>query len=82
MRVFFASLFACVSSQQFGHSLLPQFGFRPGYINLNHGSYGSAPRAVTANQTAWIRQCEENPDGWFRSGVSPITYFDFQDRVR
>ena len=73
---------ACSAQQQFGHNLLPLFGFKHGYINLNHGSYGSAPRSVTANQTAWVAQCEENPDAWFRSGVSPTTYFDYQDRVR
>ena len=37
---------------------------------------------MTANQTAWIAQCEASPDAWFRSGVSPETYFDYQDRVR
>jgi hypothetical protein len=37
---------------------------------------------VTANQTAWIRQCEENPDLWYRSGLGFDNVFDFQDRVR
>jgi selenocysteine lyase/cysteine desulfurase len=66
----------------FGHSLLPLFGFRAGYKNLNHGSYGSCPKSVTDNQTAWIRQCEENPDLWYRSGLGFDTALTFQDRVR
>jgi selenocysteine lyase/cysteine desulfurase len=66
----------------FGHALLPHFGLSPTYTNLNHGSYGSCPLSVTANQTAWIRQCEENPDLWYRSGLGFDNVFDFQDRVR
>ena len=50
----------------FGHALLSQFSLRPGYTNLNHGSYGSAPAVVTAsaaNWTAWMESC---PDAYFR----------------
>ena len=66
----------------FGHSLLADFGFRPGYLNLNHGSYGSVPRVVTENQSGWIRQVEESPDAWYRSSLGLRDVYDFQDDVR
>ena len=50
----------------FGHAMLAEFSFEPGYLNLNHGSYGSAPRSVTASAAAWTAACEANPDAWFR----------------
>jgi hypothetical protein len=30
----------------FGHGLLKYWSFAPGYVNLNHGSYGSTPLPV------------------------------------
>ena len=76
-------LVPCAVAGTFGHSLLPQFGFREGYINLNHGSYGSVPLSVTANQSAWSALCEQAPDAWYRPYVSsPTNAFDYQDRVR
>ena len=80
--LFFAFPPLLQAAQQFGHVLLPQFGFRPGYVCLNHGSYGSAPRSVTANATAWVELCEASPDAFFRQGLGAETYFDAQDRVR
>ena len=50
----------------FGHAMLSEFAFEAGYVNLNHGSYGSAPRAVTAASAEWSAACEANPDAWFR----------------
>lgn len=66
----------------FGHELLPRFGFRRGYVNLNHGSYGSTPLDVSANVSAWSRLVEEAPDAFYRQGVAPHCMFDFQDEVR
>ena len=50
----------------FGHALLPQFAFRPGYTCLNHGSYGSAPIVVTASAANWTTWMESCPDAYFR----------------
>ena len=36
------------------------------YVNLNHGSYGSTPRSVTAAAAAWTTVCEANPDKFYR----------------
>ena len=46
--------------------MLAEFSFEPGYVNLNHGSYGSAPRSVTAAAAEFTAACEANPDAWFR----------------
>ena len=49
-----------------GHAMLPLFQMEPGYTNLNHGSYGSTPRAVTAVKRCWYDHIELVPDQWFR----------------
>lgn len=54
------------TSSPFGHALLPRFALRAGYLNLNHGSYGATPRAVTRVQREWQDEVELNPDDWFR----------------
>jgi selenocysteine lyase/cysteine desulfurase len=53
----------------FGHDLLPLFQLNASYTNLNAGSYGVVPRAVTANATAWEQRVEANPDAFFRYDV-------------
>ena len=50
----------------FGHAMLAEFAFEPGYICLNHGSYGSTPRAVLAAASAATDLMERNPDNFFR----------------
>ena len=55
--------------QSFGHSLLPLFSFDPSYININHGSYGSAPKYVHEKLREYQMKAEYNPDRWFRLDV-------------
>jgi len=62
-------LFPFSIMSQFGHSLLPLFNFRSGYINLNHGSYGSVPKSIINSKLEWVSYVEENPDRWFRNEV-------------
>jgi selenocysteine lyase/cysteine desulfurase len=81
-RLFSLLLLAPFVVAEFGHTLLPRFAFRSGYVNLNHGSYGSAPRDVTANASAWSAQCEESPDAWYRDGLGIDTTYEFQNQVR
>ncbi|CAF4905305.1 unnamed protein product [Rotaria sp. Silwood1] len=50
----------------FGHSLLPLFSLDPSYININHGSYGSAPKYVHDKLREYQLKAEHNPDRWFR----------------
>jgi selenocysteine lyase/cysteine desulfurase len=53
----------------FGHSLLPLFSLDPSYININHGSYGSAPKYVHEKLQEYQLKAEFNPDRWFRIEV-------------
>ncbi|KZT60600.1 PLP-dependent transferase [Calocera cornea HHB12733] len=51
----------------FGHPLLKQFCFQPGFINLNHGSYGSLPVPVLRETDALALKIEQKPDLYMRS---------------
>ncbi|CAF1298402.1 unnamed protein product [Rotaria sordida] len=53
----------------FGHSLLPLFSLDPSYININHGSYGSAPKYIHEKLREYQLKAERNPDRWFRLDV-------------
>lgn len=53
----------------FGHSLLPLFSLDPSYININHGSYGSAPKYVHEKLQEYQLRAELNPDRWFRLDI-------------
>jgi selenocysteine lyase/cysteine desulfurase len=50
----------------FGHALLPLFSLNPSYTNINHGSYGSAPKYVHEKLREYQIRAEHNPDRWFR----------------
>ena len=53
----------------FGHELSHLFMLEPGFTNLNHGSFGTMPKAVYAQQRKYIEQMESRPDDWFRVSV-------------
>lgn len=60
-------LFVAKSLQEpFGHSLLPLFPLEKGYVNLNHGSFGSAPLEIHALGTQASMHMEANTDRFFR----------------
>ncbi|CAF0762857.1 unnamed protein product [Adineta ricciae] len=75
MKTFpFASLFLlllsiCSSAQSFGHSLLPLFSLDPSYVNVNHGSYGSASKYVQEKLREYQMKAELNPDRWYRIDI-------------
>ncbi|CAE6518061.1 unnamed protein product [Rhizoctonia solani] len=50
----------------FGHNMLQHFMFNEGYINLNHGSYGSLPRIVFDKCIELGRRIEGRPDSFHR----------------
>ncbi|RKU39912.1 hypothetical protein DL546_001764 [Coniochaeta pulveracea] len=50
----------------FGHALLPQFLFAPGYRNLNHGSFGTIPRFIQSRLRDYQDQSEAQPDPFIR----------------
>jgi len=50
----------------FGRSLLQHFPFDPAYRNMNHGSFGSIPKAIQAKQRDYQDQAEARPDTFIR----------------
>ena len=53
----------------FGHSLLKLFSLDSSYVNINHGSYGSAPKYIHQKVQEYQLRAELNPDRWFRLEV-------------
>ncbi|KAJ5737867.1 Pyridoxal phosphate-dependent transferase major region subdomain 1 [Penicillium malachiteum] len=45
----------------FGQDMRQHFYFAPGYRNLNHGSFGTSPRAILDRTNALRDECESNP---------------------
>ncbi|KAJ5716711.1 Pyridoxal phosphate-dependent transferase major region subdomain 1 [Penicillium malachiteum] len=45
----------------FGQDMRHHFSFAPGYRNLNHGSFGTSPRAIRDRANALRDECESNP---------------------
>ncbi|KAI0164575.1 PLP-dependent transferase [Xylariaceae sp. FL1272] len=54
------------SSPVFGKRLLQHFDFDPSYRNLNHGSFGTAPREIRTHMNYYESLSEANPDGYIR----------------
>ncbi|KAI9512021.1 PLP-dependent transferase [Russula earlei] len=50
----------------FGHQLRRYFGFEEDYLNMNNGSYGSVPIAVSASTEATFRLIEGNVDRFIK----------------
>ena len=61
-------------NETFGHSLLNLFHLDRTYLNVNHGSYGSAPKYVHEKLREYQLMAELNPDRWFR--------LDIQNRMK
>lgn len=60
-----------------GGHLRSLFQFDAHYRNLNHGSYGSVPAAVTSVRRCWSDHVEAAPDIWYRYDM-----FETLDLVR
>lgn len=50
----------------FGRPLLPQFLLSPTYHNLNHGSFGTIPRAIQSRMRHYQDEVEAQPDPFIR----------------
>ncbi|CAO3644355.1 unnamed protein product [Mucor fragilis] len=57
---------------QFGRSLRSQFLLEANYTSLNHGSYGSIPRALLPVLEDLRLKSEVNPDRWLRREMFPV----------
>jgi selenocysteine lyase/cysteine desulfurase len=66
----------------FGHGLLDHWQMAKGYVNLNHGSYGATPKAVTAGLRRHYDEQEMLPDYWFRYNGNNRTLYGALDDVR
>ncbi|KZT19038.1 PLP-dependent transferase [Neolentinus lepideus HHB14362 ss-1] len=51
---------------KFGHDIRKYFGFEDGYINLNHGAYGSLPLPVATECAKISAEIEACPDRFLR----------------
>ena len=58
---------------RFGHARRADFSFAEGVAHLNHGSYGAAPRVVTAAAQAWRERMEDDPTTFFRDVLPGAT---------
>ncbi|OXH22779.1 hypothetical protein J008_06257 [Cryptococcus neoformans] len=58
--------------ENFGKEMLRHWAFRPGYINLNHGSYGSPPRHVLSYMRDLSEEIESCPDLFLRRTYLPL----------
>ena len=46
---------------QYGRAIRGEWPLDPGYVTVNHGSFGATPRAVLAAQDGWRRRMEAQP---------------------
>ena len=51
---------------EFGHKLIPYFQMEKNYLNLNFGSFGSAPHYVVRARENYTSEMEFNPDKWVK----------------
>eukprot|EP01047_Picozoa_sp_COSAG01_P099902 COSAG01_NODE_29840_length_628_cov_1.281664_1_plen_154_part_10 len=48
----------------YGQPLRSRFGLEAGYVQLNHGSFGTCPKSVNEARKALLDRVECNPDAW------------------
>ncbi len=53
----------------YGSAIRDEWALAPGYVTVNHGSFGATPRAVLAAQQMWRDRMEDQPSRFFRSIV-------------
>ena len=49
------------------------FYLEEGYVNLNHGSFGTVPKPVMEHQIKLLAKQEAKPDAWFRVSLCKQT---------
>lgn len=66
-----------IPESKFGRKLLKEeFPLKANYAYCNSGAYGLVPRRVTKKQIEYMRERDEDPDGWFRFDREKMLYFD------
>lgn len=56
---------------EFGRNLRSEFLLDPKFTSVNHGSYGSAPKALLPLLQELRLKSESNPDRWLRREMFP-----------
>ena len=56
----------------FGHVRRDDFSFAPGYLNINHGSFGATPKSVAEAQRVHTANMGARPDAWFRTDYKVV----------
>ena len=56
----------------FGRPFRSHFSFDHDYVPLNHGSFGTYPRAVREQWLEYQDEEEQNPDVWIRYKFYPL----------
>eukprot|EP01083_Nonionella_stella_P281291 957106_1 len=51
---------------QFGHAMLQHFSMDTDVLNVNHASYGAVPLVVQEVASKFRKECQKDPDLWFR----------------
>ena len=49
----------------YGAAIRDEWGLEPGFLTVNHGSYGATPKAVLAEQDRWRKRMEAQPTRFF-----------------
>lgn len=57
---------------KFGKAFRSEFSFHPNYVPLNHGSYGTYPKALKPILQGYQEAAEEHPDRWLRYEQHPV----------
>jgi selenocysteine lyase/cysteine desulfurase len=71
-HVIFSVLVTLTTCATFGHDARKHFFMKEGYVNLNHGSFGTTCRAAgVALQESFIAM-EKDSNKWFRGGYQPL----------
>ncbi|CAH0024978.1 unnamed protein product [Clonostachys rhizophaga] len=58
--------------RELGHGLLKEFQFDEGWRNLNHGSYGTIPKAISQKRREYLDRYEARPDVFIRRDVATL----------
>jgi selenocysteine lyase/cysteine desulfurase len=61
------------ATSELGRNIRSQFLLDPEYTSLNHGSYGSIPKALVPVLQDLHLKSEVNPDRWLRREMFPET---------
>ncbi len=56
---------------RYGAGLRDLWQLEPGYLTVNHGSFGATPRSVLAAQDEWRRELEAQPSRFMRRVLPP-----------